>query len=102
MDSSAPGGDKVWKGGGRVHHHGRGGEVTSDLLSRESKQQMTWNFSPFVLWIPKKTGGNLNENPLALVLSTCDVLRRFVKATAATSRITAFIQLLCGCSICLQ
>ena len=41
----------------------RGGEVTSDLLSRESKQQVTWNFSPFVLLIPKKTGGNLNCAP---------------------------------------
>ena len=39
---------------------GGGGEVTSDLLSWESKQQVTWNFSPFVLSIPKKTGGNLN------------------------------------------
>ena len=42
---------------------GGGGEVTSDLLSRESKQQVTWNFSPFVLSIPKKTGGNLNCGP---------------------------------------
>ena len=33
---------------------GGGGGVTSDLLSRESKQQVTWNFSPFVLSIPKK------------------------------------------------
>jgi hypothetical protein len=34
-----------------------GGGVTSDLLSRESKQQVTWNFSPFVLLIPKKLAG---------------------------------------------
>ena len=39
------------------------GEVTSDLLSRESKQQVTWNFSPFVLSIPEKIGGNLNCGP---------------------------------------
>ena len=94
--------DLACKWGRRVEHHCWGGEVNSDLLSQESKQQVMWNFSPFVLSIPKKTGGNLNENPLALVLLTCDVLRRFVKAAAATSRITAFIQLLCGYGICLQ
>ena len=42
---------------------GGGGEVTSDLLSRDSKQQVKWNFSPFVLSIPKNTGGNLDCGP---------------------------------------
>jgi hypothetical protein len=57
MDSSARGGDKVCEGGGGCITMGGGGGVTSDLLSRESKQQVTWNFSPFVLLIPKKLAG---------------------------------------------
>jgi hypothetical protein len=63
MDSTASGGDKVCKGGGGCIAMGGGGVVTSDLLSWESKQQVTWNFSPFVLSIQKKTGGNLNCGP---------------------------------------
>ena len=39
------------KRGGRVEHHCWGGYVKSDLLSRESKQRVTWNFSPDV-WTP--------------------------------------------------
>jgi hypothetical protein len=57
------GGIKRARGGGGCIAMGGGGEVTSDLLSWESKQQVTWNFSPFVLSIPKKTGGNLNCGP---------------------------------------
>ncbi len=57
IDSSAQGGDKACKGGGRVEHHCEGGEVKSDLLSRESKQRVTWNFSPLFFSIPKKLAG---------------------------------------------
>ena len=42
----------------------RGGGVTSNLLSRESKQRVAWNFSPFVLFFDsEKTGGNLTCGP---------------------------------------
>jgi hypothetical protein len=57
------GGIKRASGGGRVEHHCEGEEVKSDLLSRESKQRVTWNFSPFVFSIPKETGGNLTCGP---------------------------------------
>ena len=46
-----------------MEYHCEGGEVKSDLLSRESKQRVTWNFGPFVFSIPKKTGGNLTCGP---------------------------------------
>jgi hypothetical protein len=38
------------KTGGRVERHCEGEGVTSDLLSRESKQRVTWNFSLFVFF----------------------------------------------------
>ena len=57
------GGIKRAGGGERVEHHCEGGEVKSDLLSWESKQRVTWNLSPFVFSIPKKTGGNLTCGP---------------------------------------
>ena len=50
-------------GGGRLEHHCEGGEVKSDLLSRESKQRVTWNLSPFVFFDSEKTGGNLTCGP---------------------------------------
>ena len=57
------GGIKRARGGGRVEHHCEGGEVKSDLLSRESKQRVTWNLSPFVFFDSEKTGGNLTCGP---------------------------------------
>ena len=46
-----------------MEHHCEGGEVKSDLLSRESKQRVTWNLSPFVFFDSEKTGGNLTCGP---------------------------------------
>ena len=40
-------------GGGGSTIHCEGGEVKSDLLSRESKQRVTWNLGPFVFRLKK-------------------------------------------------
>jgi hypothetical protein len=48
----------VQGGGGRVEHHCEGGEVKSDLLSRESKQRVTLNLGPYFVLFEKNIGRN--------------------------------------------